>query len=102
MKKKIGAGSISMLLVVLALIWSCNFQDFCIGDLVLTYLGLPAWSEGSLRIHYTVFWALLLYIPAFFLGHRYESHLYARSGKWLSGCIGSCLMVMGIAMVIWR
>lgn len=102
MQKKLGTGSFSLLLLGLTLLWSCNIQDFCIGDLVLTYLGLPSWSEGSLRIHYTVFWGLLLYIPAFLLGHHYESHLFARSGKWLSGCIGACLMVMGIAMVIWR
>ena len=102
MKKKIGTGSTSMLLVILALIWSCNIRDFCIGDLVLTYLGLPAWSNGSVGMHYTVFWGLLLYLPAFLLGHRYESHLFARTGKWLSGGIGFCLIVMGIAMVIWR
>lgn len=102
MQKKLGTGSFSLLLLGLALLWSCNIRDFCIGDFVLNQLGLPSWSEGSLRIHYTVFWGLLLYIPAFLLGHRYESHLFARSGKWLSGCIGACLMVMGIAMVIWR
>lgn len=101
MNKKLGTGSISLIFVMLALLWSCNIRGFCIGDFVLNHLGLPAWSEGTSGMHYTVFWGLPLYITAFLLGHRYPSHLFAHSGKWLSACIGGGLLVIGTAMVIW-
>lgn len=105
MKKKLGIGSFSLLLALLAILWSCNFDinysRFCLGDYVLTQLGLPAWSNGTIGTHYTVFWGLLLYLPSFLLGLKYEYHLFARSGKWISGCIGSYLIVMGCAFIIW-
>ena len=43
-KKKTGVGSLSLLLVLAALVWSYNIFGFCLGDKVLTYLNLPAWS----------------------------------------------------------
>lgn len=101
MKKKLGFGSISLLLVVIALIWSCTVNGFCLGDYVLAQIGLTGWSAGTFRTHYTVFLGLILYIPAFILGQRYNHHLFAQSGKWISGCIGGCLIVMGLAIMIW-
>lgn len=105
MKKKLGIGSLSLLLASMAVLWSMNFpvhyDTFCIGDYVLTQLGLPSWSNGTIGTHYTVFWGLLLYLPGFFLGWKYdEHHLFARSGKWISGCIGGYLIVMGCAFMI--
>ena len=105
MKKKLGIGSLSLLLAVAGVIWSMNFpvhyDTFCIGDYVLNHLGLPSWSNGTIGTHYTVFWGLLLYLPGFFLGWKYGHHLFARSGKWISGCIGGYLIVMGCAFMLW-
>ena len=105
MRKKLGIGSLSLLLAVMGILWSMNFpvhyDTFCIGDYVLTRLGLPTWSNGSIGTHYTVFWGLLLYLPAFLLGWKNEQHLFARSGKWISGCIGGYLIVMGCIFMIW-
>ena len=105
MKKKLGTGSISSLLSLLAILWSCNipvhYDTFCIGDYILTQLHLPAWSNGSTGTHYTVFWGLVFYIPAFFLGRKYEHHLFARSRKWISGCFAGDLLVTGCAFMIW-
>lgn len=105
MKKKFGVGSLSMLLTLIAIVWSVNFpmyyETFCIGDYILSQLGFPAWSNGTIGTHYTVFWGLLLYLPAFFVGRKYEDHLFARAGKLISGCIGGCLIVMGCAFMIW-
>ena len=104
MKKKLGIGSLSLLLSVIAILWSMNipvsYDTFCIGDYVLTQLGLPSWSNGNIGTHYTVFWGLLLYLPAFLLGRKYEQHLFARAGKWISGCFGGYLIVMGCAFMI--
>lgn len=105
MKKRLGIGSFSLLLTLFAILWSCNFPlqntSFCLGDYVLTHLGMPTWSNGTTGIHYTLFWCLPVYLPAFFLGRKYNHHLFARSGKWLCGCICGCLIVIGCAFMIW-
>ena len=104
MKKKFGIGSTALWLSLLAILWSCNlpvhYDTFCIGDHVLTQFGLPAWSSGTIGTHYTVFWGLLLYLPAFFLGWKYDNHLFARVGKWISGCMSGYLLVMACAFMI--
>lgn len=102
MEKKLGVGSLSLLLVLLALLWSANLPSgFCLGDSILKLFGFPAWSTGSLRLHYTVFYSLPLLIPAFFLGWKYDHHRFARSGKWLSGGLSGCLLAMGSAILLW-
>ena len=104
MKKKFGIGSLSLFLSLLAILWSVNFpfhyDTFCIGDYILTQIGLPAWSNGNIGTHYTVFWGLMLYLPAFILGWKYEHHLFARAGKWISGCISGYLIIMGCVFMI--
>ena len=52
MKKKLGYGSLSLLLVVIALLWGCTFNGFCLGDQVLALLGMSGCSSGAFRIHY--------------------------------------------------
>jgi len=96
MKKKLGKGSLSLLLVALALLWSCNiaiYDNFCLGDYLLGLMNLPAWSNGTNGMHYTVWYSLFLLIPAFILGKKYENHLFAVSGKWISGVIGGYLVL---------
>ena len=94
MKKKLGIGSLSLLLVALALLWSCNialYDNFCLGDYLLGLVNLPSWSNGTSGMHYTVWYSLVLLIPAFILGKKYENHLFYRVRKvdlrchwWLS------------------
>lgn len=100
-KKKTGVGSLSLLLVLAALVWSYNIFGFCLGDKVLTYLNLPAWSgdhaelmrnsfsiitffNGFQGTHYTPFYSLLLLLPAFRLAATHQTDLFAKTGKWLS------------------
>lgn len=88
MSCKLGIGSLSIVLVLLAILWSCNmpFLDgICLGDQALSSFGLSSWSNGTTGIHYTVFYGLLLLIPAFILGIRNPSDLFATAGKWVSG-----------------
>ena len=103
MKKKLGKGSISILLVVLALAWCCNLPILngkCLGDIALNFLGLPTWSNGTTGLHITIFWSLLLLIPAFFIAIRNKKDLFAESAMWISGafCIG--MVVIGAAIFI--
>lgn len=99
MKKKIGAGSCSLLLSLLALLWGWKINGFCLGDYVLGLIGIPAWSDGTVGIHYTVFLELLLLIPAFFIGLKWKEHRFATAGKTISGLLGSCLIVMAVAFM---
>lgn len=49
---------------------------FCLGDLILTGLGFPAWSNGTTGIHYTAIYAGMLFLCAYllFLRVRKASH----------------------------
>lgn len=46
-KKKLGLGSISLLLVIVAVLWSYNISGYCLGDQVLHALNLSAWSNEA-------------------------------------------------------
>ena len=103
MKKTLGKGSISLLLVVLALAWCCNLPILngkCLGDIVLNFLGLPTWSNGTTGLHITIFWSLLLLIPAFFIAIRNKKDLFAKSAMWISGLFCAGMVVIGVAILI--
>ena len=103
MKKTLGKGSISLLLVVLALAWCCNLpiqNGMCFGDIVLNFLGLPTWSNGTMGLHITIFWSLLLLIPAFFIAIRNKKDLFAKSAMWISGVLCVGMVVIGAAILI--
>ena len=103
MKKTLGKGSISLLLVVLALAWCCNLpiqNGKCFGDIVLNFLGLPTWSNGTTGLHITIFWSLLLLIPAFFIAIRNKKDLFAKSAMWISGLFCAGMVVIGVAILI--
>lgn len=103
MIKKLGIGTLSPLLVLLAVLWSCNIPyltDKCFGDMILNTFRLPAWSNGSSGIHYTVYYSLLLLFPAFVLGVKRKADLFASVGKWLSGFMIVYLFVSLFFMII--
>ena len=103
MKKTLGKGSISLLLVVLALAWCCNLPILngkCLCDIALNFLGLPTWSNGTTGLHITIFWSLLLLIPAFFIAIRNKKDLFAKSAMWISGVLCVGMVVIGAAILI--
>ena len=103
MKKTLGKGSISLLLVVLALAWCCNLPILngkCLGDIALNFLGLSTWSNGTPGLHITIFWSLLLLIPAFFIAIRNKKDLFAKSAMWISGVLCVGMVVIGAAILI--
>lgn len=83
-KKKIGVGSIPLLLAIIAIFWSFNINGFCLGDYILSLLNIPAWSDDSEGIHYTAFSALLLLVPALLISLKFKDDLLSKIGKWLS------------------
>ena len=62
MEKKILVRRIvSLALAVFFLFFGANLgaQRFCLGDWILTSLGLPAWSQGTQGLHYPGILALI-------------------------------------------
>lgn len=101
MNKKLGIGSISFVLAVLAFLWAFEIMGFCLGDSVLTTLNIPTWSNSANAggTHYTVFYSLVFLIPALLLSIKYKDDLLAKSGKWLSIIICAILLAGLIFMV---
>ncbi|WP_027400114.1 hypothetical protein [Anaerovorax odorimutans] len=90
MKKKFGFGTLSIILFIFAIVWSRDIKslnNFCLGDAVLHFINLPAWSthlNGNIGLHYTVFYSFAILILAIIVGQKYPEHIFAKSGKILS------------------
>ncbi len=95
--KKIGIGSISLLLVAIAFIWAFEFWGICVGDHILTTLNIPTWSNmGSASgIHYTIYYAFLFLIPALMLGLKFKDNLFSKVGMILS-IIFIAILILGL------
>ena len=83
--KKIGLGSISLLLSIMGILFAFSFGDkVCYGDVILKYIGLKPWSDGNSGLHYTVFYSLIFFIPSFILGYKFKNNFGAKMGKIIS------------------
>ena len=83
-RKKIGIGSISLLLFIIGFLFAFTFNNICIGDTILNYIGLKAWSNINSGIHYTVFYSLLFFIPSLIIGYKFQDDFGSKIGKILS------------------
>ncbi|GAA6406945.1 hypothetical protein K040078D81_10620 [Blautia hominis] len=116
-KRKIGIGSISLLLVIIALIWSYNIFGFCLGDKVLSNFNLPTWSNGNNEQivntfsivtfdnkgqgnHYTAYYSLIFVLPALVLALKNKNHLFAIIGKWMSIIFIALLLISPLLVMI--
>ncbi|ATP40347.1 hypothetical protein CSE16_09965 [Solibacillus sp. R5-41] len=83
--KKIGLGSISLLLFIFGILFSFSFGDReSYGDSILRFIGLNPWSNGDTGLHYTIFYSLIFYISALILGYKFKNDLGAKLGRTLS------------------
>jgi len=92
-KKKIGIGSLSLLLFVVGCLFSFTFNNLHIGDNILTYIGLKAWSNGNSGTHYTIFYSLLFFIPSLILGYKFNEDFGSKVGKILSTIMVTIIVV---------
>ncbi|WP_270304834.1 hypothetical protein [Terrisporobacter petrolearius] len=92
-KKKIGIGSLSLLLFVVGCLFSFTFYNLTIGDNILTYIGLKAWSNGNSGTHYTIFYSLLFFIPSLILGYKFNEDFGSKVGKILSTIMVTIIVV---------
>lgn len=67
--KTITIKCLSVLLMLFSLIFGITWSKhgFCLGDTILTSLGLPAWSHGTTGTHYSAIFAMAVFLCAFFL-----------------------------------
>ena len=99
--KKIGLGSISLLLVIIAFFWAFEITGFCLGDSILATLNIPTWSNNANAsgTHYTIFYSFIFLIPSLVIAIKYKDDLFATAGKWLS--IGFItLLLLGMLFMV--
>jgi len=102
MKKKLGIGSLSLVLVIIAIFWCCNIgilNNFCLGDYILSIFNIPSWSNGTTGIHYTIFYSYIFLIPAIFLGIKKKKDLFATVGKTISIILVIILLFGSLFMI---
>lgn len=85
LKVKLGFGTLSVLLFALGSLLMTTFKNgFCLGDVVLTSCGLPAWSNNNGGIHLTLFYCLAFFAVSVIFGYKFKSDFGAKLGKGLS------------------
>ena len=69
MKKNIWKRILSMLCAVFFFAFGCDLGEtgFCLGDVIMDYLGIPAWSKGTQGIHYPAIVGLIGLTAAFYV-----------------------------------
>lgn len=72
--KKLGIGSVSLLLVIIAFLWAFEIMGFCLGDSILATLNIPTWSNSANAsgTHYTVFYTFIFLISSLVLAIKYK------------------------------
>lgn len=84
-RKKVGIGSISLLLFIWGLLFSISFGEYgVLGDHTLRSMGLSPWSNGDTGLHYTIFYSLIFYVAAFIVGYKFKKNWGAKAGRFLS------------------
>ncbi|WP_342543565.1 hypothetical protein MHH33_08570 [Paenisporosarcina sp. FSL H8-0542] len=99
--KKIGLGSISLLLFIIGILFSISFGNReSYGDGLLRFLGLNPWSNGDNGLHYTIFYSLIFYIPALILGYKFKNDFGAKLGKNLSLSLIILILILALLFFI--
>ncbi|MEC0183022.1 hypothetical protein P4H61_16170 [Paenibacillus peoriae] len=84
-EKKIGWGSLSLLLALLGMAVSFEFGNYIFGDQLLSFLGLPAWSNvDNTGFHYTFLLSIIFFAPGLIIGYKNPNEFGALIGKWVS------------------
>lgn len=101
MKKKIGFGSIAIVLSILGIFLSITFKKsgVCYGDNIINFLGLKAWSNIINGTHYTIFYMLILFIPSVILGIKFKDDFGAKLGRNISIFLVVIIAVSPLGMI---
>ena len=91
--KKIGIGTIALILGVFGILFSFSFKEFSIGDSIINGIGLKAWSNGDSGTHYTVYYSLIFFIPSFIIGLRHKEYFGSKLGRRISIVMTSFILL---------
>ncbi|MBE0342962.1 hypothetical protein E4V51_20495 [Paenibacillus sp. 28ISP30-2] len=85
-EKKVGWGSLSLLLSLLGMLVSFEFGNYILGDQLFSLLGLPAWSNrvDNTGFHYTLFLSIIFFIPSLIIGFKNPNAFGAMIGRRIS------------------
>ena len=81
--------SIYLLMAVFCLAFGITWKDrFCLGDVILNGMGLPAWSEGTQGFHYPAIPAIIGTLFFFYLFASTTGDRKKTMGNLLVGAVG--------------
>ncbi|MEJ3720996.1 hypothetical protein WGM54_23870 [Paenibacillus polymyxa] len=85
-RKKIGRGSLSLLLLLLGLAASYELGNYTFGDQLFSFLGLPAWSNrvDNTGFHYSLLLSSIFFIPGIIIGYKNPEDFGALIGRRVS------------------
>jgi hypothetical protein len=93
MQKKWGLGTLSMVLLILAFLFSVKIgRTFCLGDIILNSLGKPVLWGRRINIYVSA----LLLAAGYLLGKKYPDNDGAELGSKLCGVLG----IAAVAIII--
>lgn len=102
--KKIGLGSLAIIFPVLALLWGFSYNRLSVGDIILSYFNIPAWSDdiigtaiNATGIHYTSLISIALLVLSLIFGICKKENLFAISGVVFSAI---CLAYFLITLIL--
>jgi len=99
--KRIGWGTLSLVLFILAILFSFSFPDKpAVGDIILNNLGLKAWSNGVSGVHYTVIITIVFLCLSYYVGNKFSDNIFAKIGKKLSIIFTILATILLIVMLI--
>ncbi|TKH44713.1 hypothetical protein C1I60_09640 [Paenibacillus terrae] len=101
-EKKVGWGSLSLLLSLLGMLVSFEFGNYILGDQLLSLLGLPAWSNrvNNTGFHYTFFLSIIFFIPSLIIGYKNPKAFGAEMGKLVSSIYLTLITVTLLFLII--
>ncbi|MGM1022261.1 MAG: hypothetical protein ACQEXV_17360 [Bacillota bacterium] len=101
-EKKIGWGTLSLLLALLGMAVSFEFGNYIFGDQLLSFLGLPAWSNNvdNTRFHYTIFLSSIFFIPSLIIGYKNPKEFGAKIGKLISSIYLTLIIITLLFFII--
>ncbi|MCP3779448.1 MULTISPECIES: hypothetical protein [unclassified Paenibacillus] len=101
-RKKVGWGSLSLLLSLLGIAVSFEFGDYILGDQLLSFFGLSAWSNpvDNTRFHYTIYLSSIFFIPSLIIGYKNPKEFGATIGKRISSIYLTLIIISLLFFII--
>ena len=97
MQKKWGLGTLSVILLILALLFTLRIgRTFCLGDIVLGSIGVTA--LGGIRVN--VYISALLLIAGYLLGKKFPDNDGAELGSKLCSVLGIAAVVIIVGSLL--